>query len=201
VPAQNCARRDKQMPTTSRPQHPDQGADHSAIRPRRPRADNLTPQHGQLMTQHQNLRVLGRLRTRKQRNPRDQPQEDQIHQTQRHGQDRVKPQLPGITTGQRLWPHNWHPQRSSPPILSPARHKIDSPGPHLDFHNSSDTGAMGMGIWTLSNSMAEQQKCLWVKLGEAHVVLQARTPGKQGGGVPPARDAAGRQLLPHPSRA
>src|SRR4030088_321084 len=53
VPAQERAGGDEQMPATGRGEYPGQGADDGSIPPRRSWASNLTPQDGQLMTQHQ----------------------------------------------------------------------------------------------------------------------------------------------------
>jgi hypothetical protein len=84
VPAQQRAWCDEQVPATGCRQYSGQCTDDRAIRPREAWTGDLTTQHGQLVPQHQNLRVLGRPRTREQNSPGDQPKKDQIHQTQRH---------------------------------------------------------------------------------------------------------------------
>jgi hypothetical protein len=72
------------MPTQHLRQSPDKCGEHSPIRPVQARLRVDSAQHGDFMTQHQDLDVLGRRRTPEQQQEVQHPQEDQVEQTQRH---------------------------------------------------------------------------------------------------------------------
>jgi hypothetical protein len=84
MPAQHGPRRDDQRQPPSLRQDSNQRADDRPIRPGQagPLAGAL--QHRDLVAQHQDLRVLGRIRARQQHQPTQQPNEDQVQQTNRH---------------------------------------------------------------------------------------------------------------------
>jgi len=66
-------------------------------------------QHGDLVPQHQQFRVIGRRRTTKQDQPAADPDEDQVEQAEGHGQPSSLTADPGASlqlTGQADF---WHP--------------------------------------------------------------------------------------------
>jgi hypothetical protein len=85
MPAQDRARGDQAMPPQHLRQPPDERGEHRAIRPVQARLRGDPAQHGDLVTQHQELDVFGRRRTTEQQQEVQYPEEDQVEQTQRHG--------------------------------------------------------------------------------------------------------------------
>jgi hypothetical protein len=65
-------------------QQPGQCRQHRAVGPTRLRAGDLAPQHHHLVPEDHNLRVLGCLAAAKQDQPAEDPDRDQIHQTDEH---------------------------------------------------------------------------------------------------------------------
>jgi hypothetical protein len=66
-------------------QEPDQRGQHGAVGPVQPGPRISAAQHGDLMPQHEQLRVLAGRRTTEQYQPAADPDEDQIEQTEGHG--------------------------------------------------------------------------------------------------------------------
>jgi hypothetical protein len=85
VPTQDCARCDQAMPPQHLRQPSGERGEHCAIRPVQVRLRVGSTQHGDFMTQHQELDVLGRRRTSEQHQQVHQLTEDQIEQAQEHG--------------------------------------------------------------------------------------------------------------------
>jgi hypothetical protein len=85
MPTQDCARGDQAM----RPQHwrqpPDEHGEHRSIRPVQAGLRGGSAQHGDFVTQHQELDVLRRRRAGEQHQQVHQLKEDQAEQTQGHG--------------------------------------------------------------------------------------------------------------------
>jgi hypothetical protein len=64
---------------------PDQRGQHRSVGPVQPGPGLGAAQHGDLVPQHQQLRVLGRRRAAEQDKPATEPNEDQIEQAKGHG--------------------------------------------------------------------------------------------------------------------
>ena len=84
VPGQQRARCHQPVGSQRCRQHPGQSSQDRPVGPVRLRAGDLSPQHRHLMTEHYKLRVLGRLATRQQHQPAEDPDRDQIQETKRH---------------------------------------------------------------------------------------------------------------------
>jgi hypothetical protein len=93
MPAQQRARGDQQPDPAGIREQPSQRGDQGPIGPRRLGPSNLTTQYRQLVPQHQNLGLLGDIRAQEQSKGTEEPDEDQIDQSQSHG-TRILP-LPG----------------------------------------------------------------------------------------------------------
>jgi hypothetical protein len=85
MPAQDRARRNQAMPPQHLRQPADEGGEDRAIRPIQARLRIGSAQHGNFVAQHQQLDVLGHRRATKQHQQVQQPDEDKVEQTQRHG--------------------------------------------------------------------------------------------------------------------
>jgi hypothetical protein len=101
VPAQDRARSDQAIATQGTGQPPDQGGEDSPVGPVQAWCRVRSTKHGDLMTQHQQLDVLGGRGPPQQHDKAEHLQEDQIQQPQRHGGDHA--QLLE-TAGQRHFP-------------------------------------------------------------------------------------------------
>jgi len=66
MPTQQRLGPDEQPVPVRAGQQPGQSGQHGSVGPVHPRAAHLTPQHGELMAQHQQLGVLGRRASRQQ---------------------------------------------------------------------------------------------------------------------------------------
>jgi hypothetical protein len=66
-------------------QQPRQGGEHGPVGPVRLRAGHLTAQDRDLMPQHQDLHVLRGVAARQQHQPAEQPDHEQIDETNEHG--------------------------------------------------------------------------------------------------------------------
>ena len=124
MPAQDRARRDQAM----LPQHPGQNSDergeHRSIRPVHPGLGVSSAQHGDFMTQHQELDILGRRRATEQQQQAQKLDKDQVEQTQRHGArscpDGPSTPITQVRSADRLLePHT--PGYPDPPQDPPAR--------------------------------------------------------------------------------
>jgi hypothetical protein len=84
VPGQQGARsHDPVQPQLPR-QQPRQGGEHGTVSPVRPRPGNLTTQHRDLMPEHQDLGVLGSVASRKERQPAERPDHEQVDEANEH---------------------------------------------------------------------------------------------------------------------
>jgi hypothetical protein len=84
VPAQDRGRGDQQTEAAACWQQPGEGSDDSSVDPPQPWPWSASLQHGQLVTQEQDLDVLGRVGTSAQHHPAQQLGEHPIDQRQRH---------------------------------------------------------------------------------------------------------------------
>jgi hypothetical protein len=84
VPGQQRARRDEPMGAQHGGQQPGERCQDRPIGPVRLRPGDLTPQHRDLMTEHHDLRILGRLAAAKQHEPAEDPDCDHVEQTKTH---------------------------------------------------------------------------------------------------------------------
>ena len=84
MPAQQRIRRHERAPPQRPGEQPDQGGEHSAIRPVQLRPGVLPPQHRHLLAQHQQLGVLRHRRACQQRHPASQADKDQVDHPYRH---------------------------------------------------------------------------------------------------------------------
>jgi hypothetical protein len=91
VPAQDRARGDHAMATQAPRQPSDEGCQHRPVSPIHAWSGVGSAEHGDLVTQHQELDVLGRGRASQQRDQPEHLQEDQMQQPQRHGGDHLRP--------------------------------------------------------------------------------------------------------------
>jgi hypothetical protein len=85
-------------------------------------------QHGHLVPQHEQLRILGRRRTTKQDQPAAEADEDQIEQTDGHGRTSCPTADPGPSlqlTGQADF---WHPTGSGRPAPKPCQRPQNAAG-------------------------------------------------------------------------
>jgi hypothetical protein len=85
VPTQDRARRDQSMPPQHQRQPSGERGEHRSIRPVQAGLGVSSAQHGDFVTQHQELDVLGHRRTGEQQQQVHQLTEDQVEQTQGHG--------------------------------------------------------------------------------------------------------------------
>jgi hypothetical protein len=85
MPPKDGAGRDQPVHPQPFWQEPDQRGEDGAVGPVQPGSRIGAPQHGDLVPQHQQLRVLGRRRAAEQHKPAADPDEDQIEQTEGHG--------------------------------------------------------------------------------------------------------------------
>jgi hypothetical protein len=65
-------------------QHPGQGGEHGTVSPARLRARDLPPQDRDLVPRHENLRVLGYVTARQQRQPAEHPDHEQVDEANEH---------------------------------------------------------------------------------------------------------------------
>jgi hypothetical protein len=84
MPAQQRLRRHESMAAALRGEQPGQRREHSAVRPAGAGPGDLSAQDRDLVSQHEDLGVLGRLLAGQQREPADELAEDQVEQSQRH---------------------------------------------------------------------------------------------------------------------
>ena len=84
MPGQQGSRRHDPMQPLATGQQPGQGGEHGTVSPVRPRAGDLSAQHRHLMPQHEDLRVLGSVTARQQRQPAEYPDHEQIDKTDQH---------------------------------------------------------------------------------------------------------------------
>jgi hypothetical protein len=113
MPAKDRAWRDQPMPPQHLRQPPDQRGEDRAIRPVQAGLRVDSAQHGDFMTQHQELDVLGRRRAAEQQQQVQQLKEDQVEQTQRHGARSCLPAGHTDHPGQRRRPTSGTPQVSA----------------------------------------------------------------------------------------
>jgi len=85
VPPQDGTRGDQPVHPQPWRQEPDERGEHSAVGPVQAGPRTGAAQHGDLVPEHQQLRVLGGGRAAEQDQPAAQPGEDQIEQTEGHG--------------------------------------------------------------------------------------------------------------------
>ena len=81
VPGQQRARRDEPVGAQRGWQQPGQRRQDRPVGPVRLGPGDLTPEHRDLMTEHHDLRVLGRLAAAQQHQPAEDPDHDQVEQT------------------------------------------------------------------------------------------------------------------------
>ena len=79
---------------------------------------DLTAEHGDLMTEHQDLRVLGRLAAAEQDQPAEDPDHDQVEHTERHNRDLAATYLSGQTAGHSPWVSSEAEHRALGPVTS-----------------------------------------------------------------------------------
>ena len=84
VPGQQCSRRDKPVGAQHTWQQPGQRGQDRAFGPVRLRLADLTPENCDFMTEHHDLRILGRLVATEQEQPVKDPDHDQIEEATRH---------------------------------------------------------------------------------------------------------------------
>jgi hypothetical protein len=84
VPGEQGARRDNPVQPQACGQEPRQCGDHGAVGPVRPRAGDLPAQDGDLMTEHQDLRVFGGIASREQRQPAEESNHEQVDEANEH---------------------------------------------------------------------------------------------------------------------
>ncbi len=84
MPGEQGARRHDPVQPEASGQQPRQRGDHGAVGPVRLRARHLTAQHRDLVPQHQDLRVLGSVAPRKERQPAEQPGHEEIDEAKEH---------------------------------------------------------------------------------------------------------------------
>jgi len=65
-------------------QQPRQGREHGTVSPVRPRARGLPTQHRDLEPQHQDLRVLGGVTARQERQPAEHADHEQVDEADKH---------------------------------------------------------------------------------------------------------------------
>ena len=85
VPPEHGARRDQPVHPQLGWQQPDQGGEDHAVGPVQPGPRICAAQHSDLMSQYQQLDVLGGPRAAEQDKPAAEPNEDEIHQPKGHG--------------------------------------------------------------------------------------------------------------------
>jgi hypothetical protein len=110
MPAQDRARRNQAMPPQHLRQPADEGREDRAIRPIQARLRIGSAQHGNFVAQHQQLDVLGHRRATKQHQQVQQPDEDKVEQTQRHGARSCLLAKPANLPGQQRGPTSGTPQ-------------------------------------------------------------------------------------------
>jgi len=84
VPGQQRPRRDEPMGTQHGWQQPSQRRQDRPVGPVRPGPGDLTAEHRDLMTEHHDLRILGRLAATQQHQPAEDPDHDQVEQAKGH---------------------------------------------------------------------------------------------------------------------
>jgi hypothetical protein len=84
MPPQDGARGDQPADTQLPGQNPDERGQHCAVSPVQARFRNSTPQHGDLMAEHQDLGVLGGAAAGEKHEPGQYPAEHQVDQAWRH---------------------------------------------------------------------------------------------------------------------
>jgi hypothetical protein len=84
VPGQQGAWRDQPAATHRRWQQPGQGCQDRPVGPVRLRQGDLAPEHHHLVAQHHDLRVLGGLVAAQHDQPAEDPDHDQVQETDRH---------------------------------------------------------------------------------------------------------------------
>ena len=84
VPGQQRARRDEPMSAQHSRQQPGQRRKDRPVSPVRPGPGGLTPKHRDLMTEHRDLRILGRLAAAQQHQPAKDQDHDQVEQPDAH---------------------------------------------------------------------------------------------------------------------
>jgi hypothetical protein len=101
VPPQHRGGSDDPMQSTRRGQQPSQRREHRPIRPRQSRSPDLTTEHGNLMPQQQDLRILRPGATSQQPKPEHELPEEQIEQSYGHDQRSCRRPPFSNTTGHR----------------------------------------------------------------------------------------------------
>ena len=91
MPAQDGVRGDQAMATQCSRQPPDERGEHGPVRPLQAGSGVGAAQHGDLVSQHEELDVLGGGRATQQQDQPEQVLEDQVQQPQRHGGDHARP--------------------------------------------------------------------------------------------------------------
>jgi hypothetical protein len=84
VPTQDRRRRDQQSAAVTRGQQPGEGGDHGSIGPADPWPRSVALQNGQLMTQEENLDLLGCVGAGVKHHPAQKLREHLVDQIQRH---------------------------------------------------------------------------------------------------------------------
>ncbi len=84
VPGQRRARRDQPVGTQHSRQQPGQRRQDRPVGPVRLGPGDLTAQYSDLMTEHHDLRILGRLAAAQQHQPAKDPDHDQVEQAKGH---------------------------------------------------------------------------------------------------------------------
>ena len=86
VPAQQRSGRHEPHPAQRDGQQPAQRTEHGAVQPGQPWPGVVAAQHGDLMTQHQNLDVLGGIRAGEQRQPAQHAGKHQVRESEGHSE-------------------------------------------------------------------------------------------------------------------
>jgi hypothetical protein len=116
VPTQDRARRDQSMPPQHQRQPSGERGEHRSIRPVQAGLGVSSAQHGDFVTQHQELDVLGHRRTGEQQQQVHQLTEDQVEQTQGHGSRSCPASRPHRSPRSATQADFWNPTASEDPL-------------------------------------------------------------------------------------
>jgi hypothetical protein len=100
MPGQQRTRRDHPLRTKPARQYSSEDRKHRTVRPRRLRNADLATQYRDLMPQHQDLRILRRLRPSQQHQPPEHPRSQQIDHPNKHNGRSSRTNLERSTPGQ-----------------------------------------------------------------------------------------------------
>lgn len=84
MPAQQRRRRHESTPPTPSREQPGQRREHRTVRPEGAWPSDLSAQDHDLVSQHENLGVLGRLLAGQQREPAEEPAENEVEESEHH---------------------------------------------------------------------------------------------------------------------